>query len=156
MWKNPKTQPKNLSLHLPRKKQKQTTLGDFWGSSHAKEAGFSSMLTWKKAHHQCQSNTLKERHSCEFWTKLERDFLAQITQEMGMEKVPQTAPSPSVRAALGSSFYMKFSLTEKSLFFHSVGNLCSAHRLSKPQHSSEKHSATSGRKMDGKQILSSG
>lgn len=59
-------------------------------------------------------------HSWEFWTKLERDFLAQVTQETRTEKVTQKAlksQCPSVRAALVSPFYMKFSLMEKAFSF---------------------------------------
>lgn len=46
--KKPKTQPKNLTFSpLPTPPQKTTKTKPFWGCSHAKEAGFSSVFTWK-------------------------------------------------------------------------------------------------------------
>lgn len=72
---------------------------------------------------QHSQSTLKDRHSCEFCTKLERDSLARITQETGTEKVPQKVSTCQCPSCTGQVFLNAVFSHGKSLFFHSVGNL---------------------------------
>lgn len=126
MWKNPSKSNQKIP-HSPRPPKKNQNKNpnnpmDFWGYLHAKEAGFSSVFMSKRAHCQSQSSTL-ERRRCEFWTKLERDFLAQISQETGTEKVPQKVLKSQRQSCTGQLFLCEVFPHGKSLLFHSVGNL---------------------------------
>lgn len=88
-----------------------------------KKLVFPLCLCGKKAHHQSQSSTFEDRHSCEFWTKLERDFLVQVTRETGTEKVPHKVSKSQCQSCTGQLFLYEVFPQGKSLFFHSVGKL---------------------------------